>query len=147
MGPPLAILLAAIRDFFLSELLALLTGDVDVTLFRTVFLVWLLSWAALAAAAADGVIRVDCLLVVVGGVLVAALKSLAQAPATCVVDMDEFSVSARTSGAGSASVDIKSSGDSGPKVDTDSQLVSGEWHSEFESGFQKDDQGAQFASL
>ena len=136
------------RDFFLSELLALFTGDVEVPLFRVDFLAWPLppAWAALAAAAAaDGVIRVDCLLAVVGGVLVAALKSLAQAPAACVVDMDAFS--AQTSGAGHASVDIRPSGDSDPKVDTVSQLVSGEGHFWLESGVQKDDQGAQFASL
>ena len=95
-------------------------------------------------------ILAEVLLAVVGGVLVAELKSLAQAPAACVVEVDEFE-----DGGGAAwlptscpsSVCIRSSGDSGgdPKIDPDSEPGSGAL---FVSGVQKDVQGFQeFASV
>ena len=96
-------------------------------------------------------ILADVLLAVVGGVLVAELKSFAQAPAAWVVTVacSEGTgswVVAASLGCETSSLDIRPSGESDPKVDTVSQLVSGEGHF-FESGVQKDVQGAQFASL
>ena len=88
IGPPLAILLADIFDFFFSNDALVLSGDVDVTRFLTGFFpaepagvdCGGFCWPALADA---GVILADVLRVVVpvGGVLVAALKYFAHAPA------------------------------------------------------------------
>ena len=101
MGPPLGIPFpaAAIFVFFLSVLSSTLTGDVEVPLFRT-FLAPVdtgVVWACDCDLAEDGVILAEVLLWFTGGVLVVALKSLAQAPAACAVDVNVAAGLARRS--------------------------------------------------